>query len=269
MREIWDRLWAKREMLDIEEVITYDSSYYLLKRLIESPQDNIRILEVGCGSGIYTLSLLREFQDYHRYSATLIDFSPIALSFARKNAEKKGVTANLGLADAFKLPFHDNTFDIVWNAGVNEHFNLKDEKRQLIFNEMTRVCKQGGQVIVIVPNSLNLPYRLWKKVFEMQGRWEYGLEIPYSLFELQRKMRNAGLIPTKLGGGGTLASISFFGRLLHRKSERGHADDDSSNMALEGNRIGGYLNKTDIKIDRMLGVIGGFTGAEIGVKGIK
>lgn len=262
MREIWDGLWAKREMLDVEEVITYDPCYHLLKRLIEPLHgNNLSILEVGCGSGIYTLSLLREFQDHPRFNATLIDFSSIALSFARKNAERNGVHANPVLADAFKLPFPDGTFDIVYNEGVNEHFN--GEKRQLIFNEMARVCKLGGQVIVIVPNSLNLPYRLWKRILEMQGRWEYGLEIPYSIFELRAKMRNAGLIPTKLSGKGTLASLSFFGRLIHRGGGSGLAD------ACLSNRVLGYLKKTDLKTDGMLGFIGGFTGAEIGVKGIK
>jgi ubiquinone/menaquinone biosynthesis C-methylase UbiE len=106
---------------------------------------------------------MREFQEYP-LNATLVDFSPTALDFARKNAEKNGVRASFTLADVLRLPFPDESFDIVWNEGVNEHFDR--EKRQLVFSEMARVCKVGGQVIVIVPNTLNLPYRLWKKVLE-------------------------------------------------------------------------------------------------------
>ena len=118
MRETWDDLWSKRQTLDIEEVITYDSIYHLLKRLVELPQgEHLNILEVGCGSGIYTLSLLRESQNPSS-TAVLIDYSAVALKFARKNAESNRMEANIVLADAFKLPFPDNSFDIVWNGGV-------------------------------------------------------------------------------------------------------------------------------------------------------
>ena len=261
MRETWDNIWSKREVFDIEEVIADDSCYHLLKRLIGSPLDKaLSILEVGCGSGIYTLSLLREFSNYPPSAATLVDFSSIALAFARKNAEQNGVLANLVLADASKLPFPDNTFDIVWNGGVNEHF--RDERRQLIFNEMARVCKSEGQVIVIVPNSLSLPYRLWKGVLEKQGRWEYGLEIPYSVFELRSKLRNAGLMPTKVSGHGALASLSFPIRLIQRKK-------GGNTTGAPASRTRRILRKFVVSTDSILGFIGGFVGAEIGIKALK
>lgn len=169
MRETWDDLWDKREVSDVKKLIRYDACYHLLRRLVKLSQGkNSNILEIGCGSGIYTLALLKESQNYSGYNATLVDFSPTALSLARKNAAKNGVDVNFVLADAFNLPFPDETFDIVWNGGVNEHF--ENQKRQSIFNEMARVCKLGRQVVVIVPNSLNIAYRLRKKVLEVQRK---------------------------------------------------------------------------------------------------
>lgn len=262
MREIWDDLWDKRGVLDVEKIVRYDACYHLLSRLIELRQNkNLNILEVGCGSGIYTIALLRESQNNSCYNAVLVDFSSIALSLARRNAAKNGVDANFVLADAFQLPFPDGTFDIVCSEGVNEH--VEDEKRQLIFNEMARVCKLRGQVVVIVPNSLNIAYRLWKKILEVQGKWQYGFEMPYSIFELKRRMKNAGLIPIKVNGRGTLASLSLLVEVVSGKSGNKLVD------ACPSDKLLGILRKTVMKTDRMLGFVGGFTGVEIGVKGIK
>jgi len=265
LREIWDSVWNKRELLNIDEVIDSDSCYNMLKRLVGSmPNNGLKILEVGCGSGVNTLALLKDSQGNPTGFASLVDFSSIALTFARKNAEKNGNHANYVLADAFKLPFADETFDIVHNAGVNEHF--RGEKRQLIFNEMARVCKRGGQVIVIVPNAWNLPYRLWKKVFEMQGRWEYGLELPFSAFELERRLKDAGLTPIKVSGEGTLASLSFLIRLIPRKRKENTAVTLST---IKGRQIRRMARKIGLETDSLLGFVGGYVGAEIGIKAIK
>jgi ubiquinone/menaquinone biosynthesis C-methylase UbiE len=261
VRETWDKYWGKIETLNVERVIGGDAYYRLLKRLIDLPRDkDLRILEVGCGSGIRTLALLKEFWN-HSLNATLIDFSPIALAFAKKNADENGITANFALADALKLPFADESFDIVWNEGVNEHFD--GAKRQLTFNGMARICKRGGQIIVIVPNALNLPYRLWKKVLEIKGRWEYGFEKPYSIFELKNKMKNAGLIPTQVGGMTVVGSFFHLAELLLRKSS---TKSISAQKRMVHSRV---LSKAYHRIERILEKTLWFAGADIGVKGIK
>ncbi|MHC1589125.1 MAG: class I SAM-dependent methyltransferase, partial [Methermicoccaceae archaeon] len=168
---VWDKYWKRQHELKIENTIKSDPYYRLLKRLIKLPLNNgVRILEVGCGSGTRTLALLKDFEECH-LNAVFIDLSMPALSFAKKTANNTKLTADFIKADALNLPFLDETFDIVWNEGVNEHF--EGEKRQKIFDEMARVCKGKGEMIVIVPNALNLPYRITKKILEMRNRWVY------------------------------------------------------------------------------------------------
>jgi ubiquinone/menaquinone biosynthesis C-methylase UbiE len=262
VQETWNEYWRKIEPLSTEKLIERDSCYRLLGRLIDLPQDqNLRILEVGCGSGIRTLALVKKFQDYH-LDATLVDFSAIALAFAKKNAEKNGVAANFVLTDAFKLPFPDESFDIVWNGGVNEHFD--GEKRQSIFNEMVRVCKRGGQVVVIVPNALNPFYRLWKKVFEMQGRWEYGFEKPFTIFELKNRMKKAGLIPQKAGGTGVLSTIFHIVEIIPKKKSTNKAKGN-----LKQSETSGMLKKIFYKVDMISERVLWFAGGNIGIKGMK
>jgi hypothetical protein len=82
------------------------------------------------------------------------------------------------LADAEKeLPFADSAFDVVFQAGLLEHFHAE---------ERIRLCKIWGRVakrmISIIPNAASLAYRLGKARMEHRGTWPYGLELPqYSL----------------------------------------------------------------------------------------
>jgi len=96
-------------------------------------------------------------------------------------------------------------FDCVWNNGVNEHFLGND--RQLVFNEMARVCKIGGYLLITVPNSLNPLYRIKKKFLELRKKWPFGFEQPFSHEELKLRMRKAGIEILNKDGYGFLDSI--------------------------------------------------------------
>ncbi len=128
---------------------------------------------------------------------------------------------------------------------------------------MARVCRSGGQVIVIVPNALNLFYRLWKKVFEMQGKWEYGFEKPFAILELRKRMRNAGLVPLKAGGVGILSSIQYLVEIILKKSTNKTRGDIKQSVAT------GMLKKTFYRTERFLERVLWFTGGNIGIKGTK
>lgn len=253
LSENWDRLWRQR---DIETITPYDGCYQLLRSLLKT-NGYSNIIEVGCGSGIRTISLAKELL----VSPTLLDFSPVALVLAEENAKRNKIEVKLVNANALDVPFTDNSFDIVWNAGVNEHFNGED--RQKVFNEMARICRPNGQVIVIVPNALNIAYRLWKRVLMIQDRWSYGFESPYSFFELRDRLREAGLTPIKSGGTGTLSSPALLTALCSASAESQVIESPSNKEYFNA------LRKIVMKTDAMLGGIGVFTGINIGMAGVK
>ena len=175
----------------MEKLGKFDAVYNLLKCLVGTVPEGSSILEVGCGGGLRTIELKREFSVH----ITLSDISSSAIDTARDNASTAGVGADFEQADALALPFEDNSFDIVWSGGVNEHFI--DPQRQTVFNEMARVCRH--ECIVIVPNAWNVFYWLWRVRLELQKKWIYGFELPFSTFELKRRMEDAGLIFKKAG----------------------------------------------------------------------
>src|SRR5688500_13025212 len=76
---------------------------------LRTPPSELRILDVGCGTGA-NLEMLAQFG-----SAEGVDVSDDALEFCRR----KGLKAEKGLAE--KLPYDEETFDITTALDVIEH----------------------------------------------------------------------------------------------------------------------------------------------------
>jgi SAM-dependent methyltransferase len=79
-------------------------------------------------------------------------------------------------ASLMELPAPSETFDLVWNSGVLEHFKYEHQLKALA--EMGRICKPGGKVIIIVPYFWAPLYRLGKWYADQKGTFEFGYEGP-------------------------------------------------------------------------------------------
>ena len=67
---------------------------------------------------------------------------------AKENLVGREVSLTLG--DVSNLKFDNNTFDLVWNDGLIEHYSEKIEE---VIKEMYRVTKKDGYVITILTNN--------------------------------------------------------------------------------------------------------------------
>lgn len=105
-----------------------------------SPGD--RILDVGCGTGFATVGLVD-----HSDNVFGLDQSRAQLSRARPKLAGESVQFMLG--DAERLPFPDDSFDIVWSSGSIEYW--PEPVKTLA--DMRRVCRPGGEVLVVGPNT--------------------------------------------------------------------------------------------------------------------
>ena len=108
-----------------------------LEANVDKKPGKTKILDFGCGSGLFVNELAE-----HGYQAYGLDISEEAVKFGILQGRK-----NLGVIDAHKIDFPDNTFDAVFGMAVLEH--LEDESWAL--QEMQRVLKPGGVVILMVP----------------------------------------------------------------------------------------------------------------------
>jgi SAM-dependent methyltransferase len=96
-------------------------------------------LEIGSGTGYFALNLL-QLGAIERVVAT--DISPAMLATLARTAGRLGVDARTRLADAERLPFADERFDLVFGHAVLHH--LPDLDRALA--EFHRVLRPGGAV---------------------------------------------------------------------------------------------------------------------------
>jgi SAM-dependent methyltransferase len=135
-----------------------------------------RVLEVGCGAGT----------DLVRFAkggaiVTGIDLSPSAIALARENFVQQGLQADLREADGERLPFADNTFDLVYAHGVVQY--TADDRR--LVEECRRVLKPGETAIFQVYNRvswLNALSKLMKVPLEHEDAPVLG---KYSASELR------------------------------------------------------------------------------------
>jgi SAM-dependent methyltransferase len=121
-----------------------------------APLESKRILDVGCGIGFY-VRRLRDYSDY----VYGVDVDP------EKVAEASQTLPNIQVAPAEKLPFPEGFFDVVLSHEVLEHV---DDDRQSVA-EALRVLKQGGRLVIFVPNRL---YPLETHGCYWRGQYRFG-----------------------------------------------------------------------------------------------
>jgi len=110
------------------------------KALGRPPGHYAQTLEIGAGTGYFTLNLLRAGLIGQ---ATCSDISPGMLATLRANARGLGLEVRTARADAEQLPFPDASFDLVLGHAVLHH--LPDLPRA--FAEFERVLAPGGTLL--------------------------------------------------------------------------------------------------------------------------
>jgi len=110
------------------------------KALGRSPRHFARSLEIGAGTGYFSLNLLAAGMVGQ---ATCTDISPGMLATLWSNAQRLGLSVDTLVADAERLPFPDASFDLVLGHAVLHH--IPDLPRA--FREFARVLAPGGTLV--------------------------------------------------------------------------------------------------------------------------
>jgi ubiquinone/menaquinone biosynthesis C-methylase UbiE len=130
----YDSKWG----IDYGEVGQSQVSVKLRKALGHRPERPFGdALEIGAGTGYFSLNLL---QTGEIERATATDISPGMLAALRKNASDLGLKVRTVECDAERLPFDDESFDLVFGHAVLHH--IPDLERG--FAEFSRVLRPGG-----------------------------------------------------------------------------------------------------------------------------
>jgi ubiquinone/menaquinone biosynthesis C-methylase UbiE len=119
---------------------------------------NEKVLEVGAGMGTDLAQFAR-----HGALTTDLDLSSGHLQHAIRNFELRGLQGTFEHGDAENMPFPDESFDLVYSNGVIHH----TPGTYRVVEEMFRVLKPGGRVIVMVYAENSLHY--WRNLFGAIG----------------------------------------------------------------------------------------------------
>ena len=136
------------------------------------------MLEIGAGSGFYSVEVARKISEGH---LGLLDLQPEMLKKAQQKLKAKGLS-NVGytLADAGKLPFKEDAFDLIFLVAVLGE--IADQRAFL--SEAHRVLKPGGTLSISehLPDPDFSPFAKVRSLVEKEGfefydrhggRWSY------------------------------------------------------------------------------------------------
>ena len=111
----------------------------LRKALGHEPRRYPRALEIGAGTGYFSLNLLRAGVIGN---AVATDISAGMLGKLERSAAELGLPIQTAACEASELPFEDNFFDLVFGHAVLHHLPDLDAA----FREFARVLRPGGVV---------------------------------------------------------------------------------------------------------------------------
>ena len=148
---------ARLSTSKIKKIYNFASRFYfLLSRIERKPlargielaqiKPDEKVLEVAVGPGLMFLEILKRVDQNNVVHG--IDLSPRMLDKTKKSATKNGFSNfDLREGDARRLPFPDETFDVLYNGYMFDLVPLADLR--VILEEFYRVLKKGGRIVLV------------------------------------------------------------------------------------------------------------------------
>jgi len=147
-----ENFWKKESskfssLYNTKNIKNIPNKIFLYKRIktIESminQNKNGKALDVGCGSGEFTVLLKKYFNE-----VVGIDYSDEMIEVAKKYDVKNEVNFKYG--DCTKIEYPDNTFDYLFALGLLDYVNDLDA----VILELKRVLKKDGKLIITIPKN--------------------------------------------------------------------------------------------------------------------
>jgi 2-polyprenyl-3-methyl-5-hydroxy-6-metoxy-1,4-benzoquinol methylase len=114
-------------------LIGYEGSVRdFVSRLPFNPEASFEVLDAGCGTGLYTLAILRRFPHAR---VTAFDFDPQLVGRVNQKLEQRGLSgrARAQRADIRNLPQEilSRKFDLILTAGVLEYVPIEQVVKNL------------------------------------------------------------------------------------------------------------------------------------------
>jgi SAM-dependent methyltransferase len=204
---------GSRGFFDDLDQYHFEKLHHLLRLVAFDGYRGRSVLEVGCGAGV----------DLARFAkggaqVTGVDLAASAIALARANFEQQGLEGRFEIADGERLPFPDNSFDLVYAHGVVQY---TANPRRLV-EECRRVLKPNGEAIFQGYNRISWLHALSKLMKVGLEHDDAPVILKFSIGEFRRLLggfREVKIVPerfpvkSRLHGGwkGTVYNRLFVG----------------------------------------------------------
>lgn len=159
-KNAYKKLTTNRKFYSIER-----SSSLFYKNWISVNCKNKEVLDYCCGTGETSVLLAK-----NKANVTGIDISDESIKTCKELAKKENVEKNTSFfaMDAEKTTFKNNSFDVIFCAGVLHHLDI-----QKSYSELARIIKKNGKIICIEPLAYNPMIQLYRKMTpNLRTEWE-------------------------------------------------------------------------------------------------
>lgn len=148
---------AAVDEIDVNKYFTAETSvdFKLAKKFLGN-LENKRILDLGCGLGESSVYFALQGAN-----VMAIDISSRMLSCVKRLAKRYDVAGKIKIIEspAERLPFKDESFDLIFGGNVLHHVDIKKTSR-----EIKRVLKKNGKAVFIEPLGYNPVIQFYRKL---------------------------------------------------------------------------------------------------------
>ena len=155
-RKFHDNLQSKKS--ERFENIFYKAIHNITEDFFNYLKENTKnsdVLDYGCGTGASIEKVIK----FNPKKIFGIDISEVSVKKAKKKAEELKISANYSVDNCEKTKFENNSFDLVYGAGILHH--LKIEK---CLDEICRILKSKGKLVFIEPLGTNPIINFYRKL---------------------------------------------------------------------------------------------------------
>jgi len=131
-----------------------------LNFLLEPARQAGNLLEIGAGDGRMIKHLRNE--------GVMGDFHAVDITERVYGLKSNGILVTIG--DTRKLPYKNESFDVVFSLGVVEHFRETSEA----IHEHARITKLGGIVCITTPRLSPFTILRLMSFFVLRRKYRYG-----------------------------------------------------------------------------------------------
>src|SRR3989339_40300 len=181
VNQVWGAFWQRQAKSDFTSLFTqrlFLEGYPVFKKYIPKV-DNLKVLDVGSGSGRYGLQIARDFP---QAEVVLSDIVQSSVDFM-KNLVQWSSLSNMKVKqeDIFNFSFPDNHFDLIFCDVVIQHLSRDSDA----IREMKRILKPGGLMMVSGVNKYNF-HSIYKLLIKLsRKKYLYHFERSYSHSDLK------------------------------------------------------------------------------------